>query len=305
MKLLVSTPHKLILVDSRSGFQTIVESHRTEYYGISWSPDGRTLCLGHSDVENSSLLTTDSYMDSERGWLSYGSMTGPPCLSQAHQILCDGDRVIATNTGRNCITVFRTDDWFYRNYWFDEVLWDRKGKNKCGQHLNSLFLDKGQLWVVAHNHDRKSDVICCDWPSLALIRRVSTQALMAHNIWITPASQIVICDSMRGSVIDAKTNQILWKSEYPQVITRGLASNGRYAFIGESQIGDRTERTFRDSRISVVDINNWQTLGQIPLRASGNLHDIRILDEPDLCHQANPFRGSLRISPLSDRKLAA
>ena len=197
MKLLVSTPHKLILVDSRSGFQTIVESHRTEYYGISWSPDGRTLCLGHSDVENSSLLTTDSYMDSERGWLSYGSMTGPPCLSQAHQILCDGDRVIATNTGRNCITVFRTDDWFYRNYWFDEVLWDRKGKNKCGQHLNSLFLYKGQLWVVAHNHDRKSDVICCDWPSLALIRRVSTQALMAHNIWITPASQIVICDSMR------------------------------------------------------------------------------------------------------------
>ena len=242
MKLLVACPRKLLLVDAQAGDIQLAETHRPEYYGISWPEHGRSMCLGHSGVENASLTTLQSYMDSELGWISCGQMQGPPALSATHQILCAGDRIIATNTGRNCLTVFRTDDWFYRHYWIDGIRWDRKGReDSCGSHFNSIFLRDNVLYVVAHNHSRGSKLIRLAWPEMEILGVDSTTTLMAHNVWVTEQGEVIVCDSMRGTLVDIATDRVLWQCEMPQVVTRGLASDGEYVFIGHSAIGTRED----------------------------------------------------------------
>ncbi len=302
MKLLVSCPRKLLLVDSCSADVQLVEADRPEYYGISWSEDGRSLCLGHSGVENASLGTLQSYMDSELGWISYGAAQGPPTLSATHQILCVGDRVITTNTGRNCVTVFRTDDWFYRNYWIDDIRWDRKGReDSCGSHFNSLFLRDGLLYVIAHNHNRGSNVVRLSWPEMEVVGIDKTTTLMAHNVWPADNGELLVCDSMRGTLVDVASNRVVWRCDVPQVVTRGLASNGEYVFVGHSAIGTRETRVSRDSRIWVIDRATWKTVDSLLLPGSGNVHEIRILDEPDLCHHGQTYGGSLvTLGPLHE-----
>ena len=79
MKLLIACPRKLLLLDTESAKHQVVESHRPEYYGITWDESGRDLILGHSGIENSSLLSLESYVESERGWVSYGQQRGTIC----------------------------------------------------------------------------------------------------------------------------------------------------------------------------------------------------------------------------------
>ncbi|MCP4191956.1 MAG: hypothetical protein GY768_15195 [Planctomycetaceae bacterium] len=300
MNLLIACPRKLLLVDTQTAASYLIESHRPEYYGISWDRSGQNLILGHSGIDNSSLQSLESYVDSECGWISHGRQRGPSVLSQAHQILSADDKLIATNTGRNSITVFRTDDWFYRQYWIDDIRWDRKGKqDPCGRHLNSLFLHRDQLHVIAHNYDRGSELIRFFWPEMEVIQIEKTNAEMAHNIWVTDEGQRIICDSMRGRVVDLDQDEILWQSRTPNVVTRGLASDGHHVFIGQSAIGPRQERTTRDSHVWIVELGTWKTLDCIRLPNSGNIHEVRLIDEPDHCHHRQVYRG-----PLSHRLAA-
>jgi hypothetical protein len=43
MKLLITTPRYLLLIDLDTHRITPVEYHRREYYGISWQPSGQDL----------------------------------------------------------------------------------------------------------------------------------------------------------------------------------------------------------------------------------------------------------------------
>jgi hypothetical protein len=309
MQLLVSCPRQLLWLDTVRGEIRTVEADRPEYYGISWPEHGRHLCLGHSGVENASLQSLESYMDSERGWLSYGQHQGPRSLSAVHQILCAGDRVIATNTGRNCITVFRTDDWYYRHYWIDQIRWDRMGReNPCGRHLNSVFLQDGLLYVIAHNHDRGSEVVRLAWPELDVVGIDRTSTLMAHNLWLTDEGQMIVCDSMRGTLVDVLQDEVVWRCDVPKAVTRGLAACDGYVFVGHSAVGTREARVHRDSHIWVVDRRTWKTLDVLNLPRSGNIHELRLLDQPDLCHHGHIFRGELAMceaEPWQARRVVA
>ena len=52
-------------------------------------------------------------------------------------------------------------------------------------------------------------------------------------------------------------------------------------------------RASRDGRVWVVERANWKTIDSLSLPGSGNVHEIRILDEPDLCHHGHVFRGHI------------
>jgi hypothetical protein len=294
MKLLVACPRMLLLVNAQTSEVHLVEDDRPEYYGISWPANGQAMYLGHSGLENARLSSLRSYMDSECGWVSCGEVNGPSSLSLAHQILCTGDRIVATNTGRNCLTVFRTDDWFYRHYWIDQHRWDRMGTDEaCGSHFNSLFLQNDTLYVVAHNHNRGSAIVRLAWPEMELLGIDETPTLMAHNLWVTDEGQMIVCDSMRGTLVDVVTGDVLWQCDMPQVVTRGLACDGNHVFIGHSAIGPRAERVDRDGRVWIVERASWTTVDSLRLPGSGNVHEVRLIDAPDHCHHGHPFRGRI------------
>jgi len=77
MKALVTTINHLLLVDLSLRTVNVIESNRTEYYGISWWENNPTLVLSHSGLNNDTTLDIDSYMHSEKGYLSFDQLQTP------------------------------------------------------------------------------------------------------------------------------------------------------------------------------------------------------------------------------------
>lgn len=298
MKLLVACPFRLLQVDVESHEIRLAESGRPEYYGISWPFSGDRLCLSHSGIDNTAMASLDSYIESEVGYLSLGDASGPQGLSAPHQIVCTSHHIIGTNTGRNCITVFQQDNLFYRNYWLEKARWDRKGRDRyCGSHFNSVYLRENRLFVVASCVNRSSEVLELSWPTMEILNRWRTSAKQAHNVWVTESGQVILCDSMRGSVVDSRTNEILWTSNEPHTITRGLACDGRHVFIGRTKLSNRLDRTKSDGGIWVVDLQSWITVDYIHLPNTGSVNELRLTDVPDYCHHCQPFKGTIQTEP--------
>lgn len=296
MRLLVSSPRQVLAVDAETHEVQIVENHRREYYGLSWTTDGQQICFSHSGIENSAVVTIEDYMESEQGRISIANRTGPITCASPHQILCTDEYVLVTNTGRNCITRIRLEDNFFMHHWFDKCQWDRKGRSdRCGSHFNSLYLRDQKLYVLAHNHAKNSYVLTASWPDLELISSETTSAQQAHNVWVTADGDMFICDTKNGNLIEGRTGEIVWSANEPLARTRGLACSGDTVFIGKSLQSDRWGRAHGDGGIWVVDRRTWTTIDEIVLPAVGNVHEIRILDAIDECHHQILYQGELQV----------
>lgn len=290
----VATTGWLLLVDLQSRRVQPLENSRPEYYGISWFPNGKELVLSHSGLNNADLLDISAYAQSERGWLSMGERASRPFLSAPHQIICAPDgRVICSNTGRNVISVF---DFKKPNSFQEEGVsasrWDRLSLNAVtGDHLNSVFLHNGQLFVIAHGHSHGARLAIFSYPDLELL---SVQKLGdrtgLHNIWVTSEGQRISCHSENGSVIDLDDEFPLWESG-TAMYTRGLAVAENLIIVGESQ---KTGRDLRRSSLSglwILDRANWQAVDYLCLGPYGAVNEVRVLDQGDEAHHGHPFAG--------------
>ncbi len=290
MKLLVACPSRILLVDTEDRSVAVVEDSAPEYYGVSWTPDGRDLCVAHSGIEIASLDTFDDYADTERGWLTVGGRRSSPCLSLAHQVHCLERHVLVTNTQRNCLTVFRTEDLYFHHHWFDSVRWDRRGRrNHCGSHFNSLAVRDGRLYVLAHNFDRPSYVLVLSWPGLEVIERIDCPVGHTHNVWPTADGRVIVCDSLHGRLIEAASGETVWPCGDPNAFTRGLACHGNYLFVGKSAQSAPSARLTSDGGVWVLDRDSWRVLDFIPLPGSGVVNEVRLVDVPDECHHLRPL----------------
>jgi hypothetical protein len=294
MRLLVACPSWLFLVDSVTHEIDVVEHLRNEYYGISWDLQGN-LCLSHSGLDNDNMLSVEDYVNSEVGTLTLGQRQRTGCLSTPHQLLCHEQFVIATNTGRNCLTVFRQEDLFYFHKWLNDVRWDRLGaQNKIGHHFNSVTFYDRRLYVLAHNLDRCSFILEVSWPELEVIRQIDTTALWAHNIWLRENEEIIVCNSKQGSLLEVNSNSTVWSAESDRVITRGLACAEDRVFVGISKLSGRSERHTSDGGIAILDAKTFQQIDYISLPHSGAVHEVRVLDAADACHHGLPFTGQIK-----------
>ncbi len=299
MRLLVACPSWIFVVDSVTHEIEVVEHGRGEYYGISWDRIGN-LCLSHSGLDNDNMVSLEDYVNSEVGRLSLGAQTRNHCLSTPHQLVCHEEFVVVTNTGRNCLSVFRQKDLFYFQKWLNDERWDRLGaKNKVGQHFNSVTFYDGRLFVLAHNLDRNSFILELSWPDLELIRRIETTALWAHNIWPRENNELIVCNSKQGSLLEVKSNATVWSAQNDRTITRGLACARGQAFVGISKISGRHERGTSDGGIAVLNSTSLRQIDYIKLPHSGAVHEIRVLDAADSCHHGLPFNGEIQGSPQS------
>lgn len=290
----VTTTGWILLVDLQSRQIQPLEFSRPEYYGISWFRDSDELVLSHSGLNNADLVDVATYANSEKGWLTQGSISSRPFLSAPHQILCASDgRVLCANTGRNVITAF---DFGQPNV-FQEVgisaaRWDRLALDQItGDHLNSVFLRDTQLYVIAHGHAKGSKLATFSYPEMEL---VSVEPLGArtglHNIWITTEGQRISCHSESGSLIDLDEKIPLWESG-SSAYTRGLAAAGSYVLVGESQ---KTGRDLRRSSLSglwILDKQTWQPIDYIALGPFGAVNEVRVLDVADDAHHGHSFKG--------------
>lgn len=278
MSLLVSTPMQIFLVDENSNNISIQRSGDGYYFGITHRKN--VVVLSHSG-----------------GYLQFFRKNSKPFftekhLYQPHQIEWSENKILVTNTGRNCISVFNENGMLEQDIYLNEIRWDDKNVNRKGNHFNSVHKYGENVYVVAHNYERPSEIWELSWPELRVIDVHKCHAGWAHNIWVSDLG-IVVCDSKNNCLRNISTNEILWQSDENKTLTRGLAVNDECIFVGYSSISERRERFWKSGGIFLVDRNSFKTIEKIPIPGSGDLYEIRILDKRDECHNGNILKSEI------------
>ena len=269
MLLLITTPLQVLLVDPSNGHTSILRAGDGYYFGATHH--GGDIVLSHSG-----------------GYLQYFNRDNRPVQSldhliQPHQIEWVEDKVLVTNTGRNCLSVFDAHGNLCRDVYLNEVRRDDKDRGRLGNHFNSVHKSGEQIFIVAHNYARPSEVWELTWPELQVANRYTTQAAWAHNIWSCEWG-LLICNSKQQSLYDVLTGENIWQAGEETTITRGLAATRDYIFVGQSLYSERKERYWKSGAVWVIDRNTLKTLEYIPLPGSGDVYEIRLVGAPDDCH---------------------
>jgi hypothetical protein len=314
MYALVATTGYLLLVDVIGKTVLPLESHRPEYYGVSWFPGSDELVLSHSGLDNDTLVDIASYATSEIGWVSWTGGTSERLLSGPHQLVCASDgRIVCTNTGRNALVVIDPKrPGHYQEARLSAARWDRLSREEAtGDHLNSVFEKDGRLYVVAHRFTKGSVIATLAYPSLEQIAVTTAVGRCGlHNIFVTDDGQMISCDSPAGTLCNVTTGDVLWDSGTP-IYTRGLAVSADVMVIGESQRTSRDLRRHSTSGLWVVDRRSWETLDYLCLGPFGAVHEVRLLDVPDEAHHGGIFpdidalRRRGRDAPMVHERLVA
>ncbi len=298
MNLLVACRNRLLLVDPKDRSVQVVSNTPAAIYGLSWSAGGQELYVAHSGLTQEPR-TLAEHIDSERGWLAAGNRRSAAILSSPHQLHCAGDTIVVTNTGRNCLTLFRADDLSYRHHWLDDVRWDRLGPGlDRGSHFNSVVVRGARAYVVAHNFERGSYLLVLSWPDLLPLERLECSAMWAHNAWPLEDGRIIVCDSRHSRLMEVTTGEPVWTSGMAQTLTRGLACRDGHVFVGKSALLDAGLRPHSDGGIWVLDRRDMREVDFIALPGSGPVHEVRVL-EGDECHHGLPFRGQVVPDPAA------
>jgi hypothetical protein len=296
IRLLLSTPLYLFLFDLQLNTLTELRSGDGEYYGLTWTPD--TLFFGRSRIDNEAVVTHEQAVVADRGdVIGYDTdgqlvATTPRHLLLAHQIEWTDDSLLAVDTGHERICVYAADGSLTRCVALGGLDWDRGPRGLLGHHFNSVHRTKDRVWIVAHNHDRQSQVWELSWPDLQLSEIHPTGAEWAHNAWETPWG-LVVCDSRTGNLHEVQSGKAIWESGEDGVVTRGLAVSDAYLFVGRSEYGDRGARLCNDGGLWILDRTTFLLIEQFRFPGSGCINEIRLLDPVDECHNGVPFNEQL------------
>ncbi|OGW56189.1 MAG: hypothetical protein A3D21_03720 [Nitrospirae bacterium RIFCSPHIGHO2_02_FULL_42_12] len=299
MHLILSTPLSIYLYDLTKARLSTLTTGMGEYSGISW--DNSAIYLAHSNIDNASLKTEQDYRNSNKGYVRSYSNNGhfiiSNGLSMPHQILSDSlGRLLITNTGHNCILVTEIEKKKQSVCKLNDIDCEVINGIKVGDHFNSLYELNDSLYIVAHNNNRKSVIWELDLSSLKVKKTYDTQAEWAHNIFICEHGMI-ICDSRNGSLYEIISGETVWKADEPFVITRGLAANDDYIFVGRSEYGNRLSRRWSDGGFWILDRKTLKTLNLVKFKKTGCVNELRLINSKDDCHNA-PLIGMEEIKHI-------
>jgi hypothetical protein len=294
MKALVSTYSSILLVDLETGLFNVVEEDRKWYYGITWDTQGKVY-YNHSYLTDLDLTNGNSE-DQQKGKVS-ANLRNPKssesCLACPHQMIYHEGYVYVTNTGLNAIEKFSSDLTTRRTVRIGEELWDQVYKKKVGYHYNSVFIQDGLLYVVAHNWDNPSFVKALDLHTFKVVRRIDIPGTFwAHNVFVDNNSSIYVCNTKAGSLVEITSNDVVWQCQNPgHELTRGLAVTDNYIVVGKTPFNpDRASRgKKRDTNdhcagLWVLDRSTFKLIKYINLPGHSSLGEVRVLNEVDYAH---------------------
>ncbi|WP_158916711.1 hypothetical protein [Caulobacter sp. S45] len=301
MNLLVSTPRYLLRYNTDSRQTYIVDDGRGEYYGISWFDGADSITLSHSNLDNASLQTFVDYADSEVGVLSCGHSLSQPFLSQPHQILCLNEVVLATNTGRNCLSVVNSKDWSVRQYRYSRAIWDRCGSGiDVGNHINSVTEDDEFIYLLANNFGKGSFALKVSKGDYKLVGTTHFECTGLHNIWLRDKSTTISCHSGRQAIVDLESGVPLWVCDDELAYTRGLAATPDSLFVGVSEFKERAGRSNGMTGLWILDSGSFKEKDYHSIGPFGGVNELRLLEVADLCHgrTAMPLTSQLLGQPV-------
>lgn len=287
------------------GIARIPNAFAGTFFGISWTPDGKELILGHDPGQADAAEYSEvDLLRRESGRLSIGNRYVEIQLASPHQLTATPDgRVMIANTSRNALTVLQPDG-AYHHVWFDEYQWDRYSSGgEEGSHFNSVFWRNDRIWILAHNHRRGSYALEVEDQTFKIVRRLDTLFRGCHNLWVT-ADDVLTLASLTGELRSMITGDVLWSSGDGTSMSRGLAVGKDHILIGDSDRASRVDRNMAGGGVYIVDRPTMKTIDFIDFGYNGGTSEVRLLGEADECHTMPPFSGEIPIDWVLTRKQA-
>ncbi len=296
--LLLSTPNAIWHFDGSTERLHRVHASLPEYYGISWNERG--VVLSHS-LDDNLISWTDEDFRSDRRFgvcVQYAcdgtQLMSPRSMLHPHQLECVDKRVVAANTGRNSITLWDPSSGGSGDVSLIASRWDGMLPGTISLHLNSVHVQDGLLYSVAHNGNLLSCVWVHRWPAMDLHAVFSTSARWAHNAWHSAElAGLLICDSKAGRLLSVDYNEAVWSTATPATITRGLAATEKYLVVGLSEFTPRAERNTSKGGFALINRASLRTEVEYWFDGIGNVHEVRVVSEADACHAATTAKATL------------
>lgn len=298
MRLLVTTPLRLLLVNLDTGAITVLRAGDGEYFGVTWS--SIAIFVSQSRISND-LFTHEDLLTAERGEVvSYGTSgevlaRTPKRMLMPHQIEWTPDGLFVADTGRERLSLYAADGDLIRDVALGDIGWDRAPDGRAGHHFNSVHRVGERVWVVAHNHDRPSELWELSWPTLELVHIHVTGASWAHNLWKSRLG-LVVCDSRAGGLHEVRSGETIWTASEQRAISRGLAVSADHIVVGRSGLAARHARLFNDGGLWIIDRDSLETIEELRFPGSGVVNDVRLLDGIDECHNGDPCDDDLLVT---------
>lgn len=266
-----------LLITSMSGIvlyqdgKTHMVAHGT-YYGLTWSKNYIYSSFNpqHRNVTEIEVFDTNFF---KVGQLNTEGLQG------VHQIFFWDKELHVVNTSRDSVYVYAGDEVCHFNW---------TGDKEDKHHINSLWIDNSYIFAVEGMTKHLKGV-----PSVQVLthnyKRVKKHllpaALQLHNVYVENGTLYSLgkFGLVKKSLEEKRYQVIDLRQDLPNGFLRGFARSRDNFYIGESAILPRDERVYGDSDILVLD-NEYRIIDTIKLKDTGQIHDIRIVNGPDLAH---------------------
>ncbi len=160
-------------------------------------------------------------------------------------------------------------------------------------HFNSVLWADEYLFVGAHAFGAGSFINRYDRISLAFDGILRGAGLSIHGLAYSRGELFWISSRTREIRSDSGYCLTLPKPGYP----RGFAMTDQHFIVATSEFLARGDRYAGDSWIQVIERPKGGVAAEYHLANTGSINDLRLLDEYDYAHSADPFLTG------SDRKL--
>lgn len=266
--LLISTMNGLILWQDS---EARLVAHGT-YYGLTWDKEFVYASFNpqHRNVTEIEVFNHELY---RIGRLDTVELHG------VHQIFSWKDNLYIVNTSTDHIEVINGNK-AQRFSW--------TGFNEDRHHLNSIWMDQDYIYVAEGQTTGLKGT-----PAIQTLthnykpanRFILPATVQIHNVYVENET-LYTCGKfglVKKSLREKRYNVIDLRLDDANGFLRGLAKSEDCFYIGESQVRPREQRPYGDSRILVLN-NDLEIIRTIELQDTGQIHDVRIINDVDYAH---------------------
>jgi len=242
--LIVTTSHSVLMLAWPSlELESVVHRGDGLYYGIAQTPWGLAIAARRR------LVSSRVPLDDERGCILLfdtafrpaGEIGAPFPLRDLHGITYVAGALWLTCSFDNQIARFDGKQW---------DIWQPLGRPALApfdvNHLNTVWPEGGDLWVLAHNFGA-SKALRYRLPGRTLVESIDL-GNQAHDLWRRPDGALATCSSIEGRLV-AQDGWTLATGGFP----RGVALDGDRAVVGISELAERDSRDFTAGRLLLIE----------------------------------------------------
>ncbi|MCG8459486.1 MAG: hypothetical protein MI919_24675 [Holophagales bacterium] len=267
---LVATSRALLLVDLASGDRWVLDQSRGLYYGVTWDHTHIFVAtrwypawMPTSAIERPRLLIYD------HSWRQVDMIELPIDAGGLHQIYFSQGALYCSCSRQDAFVIIEGGSF---RHWFPSD--DPSHHGRDVHHFNSIWRERDDLYLIAHNNGRPSEIWRAEWPGLVVAEKISI-GHQAHNVW-REGAHLATCSSGSGSVVTLDGRRLGVQGGFP----RGVATRDDIKIVGSSAVANRSNRWLSRGRLHVYD-RNWDLEQEIDLGLCGQVNEVRLLRDDD------------------------